>query len=82
MNAVLKVIGGFVKKTTNTGLVKPLPLTGLAKEFKELKESKFEMQKVVRFGAYILGGAVIYGVIWRGLPVAEALELLKALGLG
>ena len=66
-------LAGFLKKVTDTGLIKPLPLTGLAKEWTEVKKSK----NYLRFGAYVIGGVIVYGVIWRGLPIDWALDLLK-----
>lgn len=71
---MIKLIG-LIKKVTNTGLIKPLPLTGIAKEWAKVKESK----NYLRFAAYVLGGFVIYGILWRGLPVDQAIELLKIL---
>ena len=68
-------LAGFLKKVTDTGLIKPLPLTGLAKEWTEVKKSK----NYLRFGAYALGGLVIYGVIFRGLAPETAQMILDFL---
>ena len=71
----MKKIIGFLGKVTDTGLIKPLPLTGLVKEWAKVKESK----NYLRFAAYILGGFVIYGLIFKGLAPETAMQILELL---
>ena len=61
------------------GLVKPLPLSAIAKEVKEIRASKWEAEKVIKIGAYILAGLVIYGVIFRGLAPETASMIFEFL---
>lgn len=75
---MIKLIG-LIKKVTDTGLIKPLPLTGIAKEWAKVVDSKHSFKGYLRFAPYVLGGLVIYGILWRGLPIDQALELLKVL---
>lgn len=73
---MIKILG-LIKKVTDTGLLKPLPLSGLGKELVKLKESKNKGQAYLRIGAYVIGGLVVWGVIYKGLPVDQAIGLLK-----
>lgn len=81
MNPFLIKIIGIGKKITNTGLLKPLPLSGLAKEYRQLRESKFEFKKLIRFAAYLLGGIVLWGLITGKISFDDAIVLLKLLGI-
>ncbi len=80
MNPFITKIISFGSKITKSGLVKPLPLSGIAKEFTELKESKNKIKGVLRFSAYLISGLIIYAVLFKGFPVDKALELLSAFG--
>ena len=54
------------------GLVKPLPLSKIIDEIKEVRASKWEAEKVVKIGAYVVAGVVIYGIIFKGLAPETA----------
>lgn len=75
---MIKLIG-LIKKVTDTGLLKPLPLSGLGKEIVKLKESKNKGQAYLRIGAYVLGGLTIYGLIAKGLAPDVAMQVLEIL---
>ena len=70
-------LAGLLKKITNTGLLKPLPLTGLGKELVKLKEAKNKVQAYLRIGSYILGGITIYGLIFKVLAPETVMDILE-----
>ena len=60
---------GLIKSIIGSAL-KPLPLSGIVKEVKELKQSKFEKEKVIKVAMYLIGDR-LYGrlflekLIWK-----------------
>lgn len=75
---MIKLIG-LIKKVTDTGLIKPLPLTGLGKEIAKLRDSKNKLNAALRIGAYVLGGLTIYGLIFKGLAPETASMIFEYL---
>ncbi|HJY63373.1 MAG TPA: hypothetical protein VJ455_04390 [Ignavibacteria bacterium] len=73
---LLSIIGGIGK-----GILKPLPLSGIVTSIKEVKQSKFEMEKVLKLAVYILVGIGLWGLILGKLTLADLLQIIKALGI-
>ncbi len=81
MNALLAKIAGskiiqFIGK-----VIKPLPLSGIIKEIKQVNEAKWEYKKVINLAIYVLSGLVIWGVITGKITVETAIALLKLIGI-
>ncbi len=77
---ILKAVG-LLKKVTASGLIKPLPLSGIGKEVAHVWENKTNVKGWLRLVAYVIGGSIVWAVLFRGFPLDKALELLKAFGL-
>lgn len=78
---LLKAIPLGIKKVTDTGAIKPLPLTGLAKEWGKVIASKYSFKGWLRFIPYILIGFTIYGLVFKSLAPETAemiFEFLKS----
>ena len=73
---LLAIVGGIGK-----GILKPLPLSGIVTSIKEVKQSKFEMEKVLKLAVYILVGIGLWGLILGKLTLADLLQIIKALGI-
>ena len=69
---LLKAIPLGIKKATDTGLIKPLPLTGLAREWGKVIASKYSFKGWLRFVPYIMIGFTIYGLIFKSLAPETA----------
>ena len=75
---MIKIIS-LIKKVTDLGLTKPLPLSGLGKEIVKAKEAKNKIQGYGRLVLYLLTGFTIYGVIFKGLAPETAMQILEYL---
>ena len=64
-------------KTLIESTLKPLPLSGIVKEVKELKQSKFEKEKVLKIAFYLIGGSIVWGVILGKIDITTATQLLN-----
>ena len=73
---LFKIAGGIGK-----GILKPLPLSGIVTSIKEVKEAKFELEKVLKLAVYILVGIGLWGLILGKITIADLLQVIKALGL-
>ena len=76
---ILKAVG-FIKKITASGLIKPLPLSGLGKEITKVIESKNKGKAALRLTGYIISGLIIIAVLFNGFPLDKALRLLEVFG--
>lgn len=73
---ILTIAGGIGK-----GILKPLPLSGIVTAVKEVKESKFEMQKVLKLGVYVLVGIGLWGLILGKITINDLMQIITALGV-
>jgi len=64
-------------KTLIGSVLKPLPLSGIIKEVKELKQSKFNMEKTLKLAFYLIGGIIVWGVIFGKIDITTATSLLN-----
>ena len=64
-------------KTLIGSTLKPLPLSGIVKEVKELKQSKFEKEKVLKVIFYLIGGSIVWAVILGKIDIDTAKSLLE-----
>lgn len=76
MKKIFSIIG-----TIGGGLIKPLPLSGIVTSIKEVKQSKFEMEKVLKLAIYILVGIGLWGLILGKITLEDLLQIIKALGI-
>ena len=76
MKKVFSLITGLGK-----GLVKPLPLSGILTTIKEVKESKWEFEKVIKLAGYVLVGIALWGFILGKITVEDLLAFIKAIGV-
>jgi len=67
---------GIIKSLIGS-VLKPLPLSGIVKEVKELKQSKFDMEKTLKLAFYLIGGIIIWGVIFGKIDITTATSLLN-----
>jgi len=72
------------KKVSQTGLVKPLPLSGIANEIAEsidAVKTQNNYKRLIKLVAYLVMGVGIWYVIYRGLAtcdqVKEILQLVN-----
>ena len=56
--------------------LKPIPLSGIVKEVKELKQSKFDMEKTIKVAFYVIGGCVVWGVLLGKIDMETAKSLM------
>jgi len=63
------------------GSVKPLPLSGILTTIKEVKESKWEFEKVIKLAGYVLVGIALWGFILGKITVEDLLAFIKAIGV-
>ena len=75
----MKLPIGLIKSVLGSTL-KPLPLSGIVKEVKELKQSKFEKEKVLKLAFYVIGGCVVWGVLLGKIDIETAKELFGLFG--
>jgi len=64
-------------KTLIGSTLKPLPLSGIVKEVKELQQSKFEKEKVLKVIFYLIGGSIVWAVILGKIDIETAKSLLE-----
>ena len=64
-------------KTLIGSTLKPLPLSGIVKEVKELKQSKFDKEKTLKLAFYLIGGIIVWGVIFGKIDITTATQLLN-----
>jgi len=64
-------------KTLIGSTLKPLPLSGIVKEVKELKQSKFDKEKTLKLAFYLIGGIIVWGVILGKIDITTATQLLN-----
>ena len=76
MKKVFSLITGLGK-----GLVKPLPLSGILTTIKEVKESKWEFEKVIKLAGYVLVGIALWGFILGKVTIEDLLAFIKAIGV-
>ena len=76
MKKVFSLITGLGK-----GLVKPLPLSGILTTIKEVKESKWEFEKVIKLAGYVLVGIALWGFILGKIIIEDLLAFIKAIGV-
>lgn len=67
---------GIIKSLIGS-VLKPLPLSGIIKEVKELKQSKFNMEKTLKLAFYLIGGIIVWGVIFGKIDITTATSLLN-----
>tara|TARA_Y100000310_G_C20663259_1_gene805987 strand:- start:1995 stop:2225 length:231 start_codon:yes stop_codon:yes gene_type:complete len=72
----MKLSIGLIKTVIGSTL-KPLPLSGIVKEVKELKQSKFDMEKTIKVAFYIVGGCVVWGVLLGKIDMETAKGLME-----
>lgn len=75
----MKLPLGLLKAVIGSTL-KPLPLSGIVKEIKELRQSKFEKEKVLKLAFYIIGGCIVWGVLLGKIDISQAETLLGLFG--
>lgn len=80
MNPLFLKAVGLIKKVTASGLIKPLPLSGLGKEVTAMLESKNKVKGVLRLAAYLISGTIVLAVLFNGFPIDKALRLLEVFG--
>ena len=66
-----------ILKTLIGSTLKPLPLSGIVKEVKELKQSKFEKEKVLKVIFYLISGSIVWAVILGKIDIETAKSLLE-----
>jgi len=71
----LNIIKGLIGSA-----IKPLPLSGIVKEVKELKQSKFEKEKVIKIAMYLIGGSVVWAVIFGKIDMETAKSIMELIG--
>ena len=76
LSVVAKVATAFGK-----GAIKPLPLSGIITAIKEVKESKFELEKVLKLAAYLLVGIALWGFISGKITIDDLVTFISAIGL-
>ena len=76
MKKVFSLLTGLGK-----GLVKPLPLSGILTTIKEVKESKWEFEKVIKLAGYVLVGIALWGFILGKITVEDLLAFIKSIGV-
>jgi len=76
MKKVFSLLTGLGK-----GLVKPLPLSGILTTIKEVKESKWEFEKVIKLAGYVLVGIALWGFILGKVTIEDLLAFIKAIGV-
>jgi len=76
MKKLFSLITGLGK-----GLVKPLPLSGILTTIKEVKESKWEFEKVIKLASYVLVGIALWGFILGKVTIEDLLAFIKAIGV-
>ena len=76
MKKVFSLLTGLGK-----GLVKPLPLSSILTTIKEVKESKWEFEKVIKLAGYVLVGIALWGFILGKITVEDLLAFIKAIGV-
>jgi hypothetical protein len=69
-----------IAKTLIGSGLKPLPLSGIVKEVKELKQSKFEKEKVLKIAFYLVGGSIVWGVLLGKIDMETAKSLFALFG--
>jgi len=67
----MKLPLGLIKTLIGSTL-KPLPLSGIIKEVKELKQSKFDKEKVLKLAFYLIGGLIVWAVILGKIDLETA----------
>ena len=75
----MKLPIGLIKAVIGSGL-KPLPLSGIVKEVKELKQSKFDKEKILKLAFYVIGGCIVWGVLLGKIDLETASGLLELFG--
>lgn len=75
----MKLPIGLIKTVIGSTL-KPIPLSGIVKELKELRQSKFEKEKVLKVAFYIIGGCIVWGVLLGKIDISQAQALLGLFG--
>jgi hypothetical protein len=75
----MKLPIALIKSIVASGL-KPLPLSGIVKEVKELKQSKFAKEKVIEMAMYIIGGSVVWAVIFGKIDMETAKSIMELIG--
>ena len=75
----MKLPIALIKSVIGSGL-KPLPLSGIVKEVKELKQSKFDKEKVLKLAFYVIGGSIVWGVLLGKIDLVTAYGLLELFG--
>ena len=70
---------GLIKSIIGSA-IKPLPLSGIVKEVKELKQSKFEKEKVIKVAMYLIGGSVVWAVIFGKIDMETAKSIMELIG--
>jgi len=80
MKLPLTFIAGLVKKVVSSGLVKPLPGSGIIDEvsetISEIKE-KNNYKRLIRLGAYIGSVGLFWYLIGKGMPTEKIMEILS-----
>jgi len=76
MKKLIGLVSGLGK-----GLVRPLPLSGVLTTIKEVKESKFALEKVLKLAAYVLVGIALWALILGKITINDVVGLINALGL-
>ena len=76
MKKVFKVL-----KSVLGGVTKPLPLVGIVKAYKEVRESKWEFEKVIKLASYVLVGIGLWAVILGKITIDDLILFVKSLGL-
>lgn len=71
---------GLIKKVTASGLIKPLPLSGIGKEVAQVWENKTNVKGWLRLTAYVIGGGIVWAVLFKSFPIDKALRLLEVFG--
>ena len=77
---ILKLAGKLFKGI-GKGIVKPLPFSSIVTAYKEVKQSKWEFEKVVTLASYILVGIGLYAVISGKITIEDLILFVKSLGL-
>ena len=80
MKKVLKLVGGLFKGIGKGG-VKVLPFSGIVTAYKEVRESKWEFEKVVKLASYVLVGLGLWALIIGKLTIDDLIAFIKALNI-